>query len=149
MRAITLWQPFASLVACGHKTVETRSWSPPRSLIGERIAIHAAGRPTQRSEMIAVSSCLPALSPINVTEPFPRGAVVATARLVEAGEVVFRSPTARAHWVSFRDGKAGHEAICACGDYSVGRWLWFLEDIECVDPPVPARGYQGWWEWTP
>lgn len=26
MKAIRLWQPWASLIALGHKTIETRSW---------------------------------------------------------------------------------------------------------------------------
>lgn len=42
MRALTLWQPWASLVAIGAKTIETRSWPAPASAVGERIAIHAA-----------------------------------------------------------------------------------------------------------
>lgn len=41
MKAITLYQPWASLIALGVKTIETRSWPAPGSLIGERIAIHA------------------------------------------------------------------------------------------------------------
>lgn len=44
MKAISLHQPWASLIMCGAKRVETRSWRPPESLIGERIAIHAAKR---------------------------------------------------------------------------------------------------------
>ena len=39
--AITLHQPWASLVAHGIKNIETRSWPPPQGIIGERIAIHA------------------------------------------------------------------------------------------------------------
>lgn len=42
MKAISLWQPWASLIACGVKVYETRSWPPPRELIGQPIAIHAA-----------------------------------------------------------------------------------------------------------
>lgn len=42
MKAISLWQPWASLIACGAKPYETRSWAPPRSMIGQPIAIHAA-----------------------------------------------------------------------------------------------------------
>ena len=41
MKALTLHQPWASLIADGRKTIETRSWPPPRTLVGERIAIHA------------------------------------------------------------------------------------------------------------
>lgn len=42
MKAISLWQPWASLIACGAKPFETRHWAPPRDLIGQTIAIHAA-----------------------------------------------------------------------------------------------------------
>ena len=44
MKAKTLYQPFATLIAEGLKTIETRSKPPPRSLIGHRIAIHAGKR---------------------------------------------------------------------------------------------------------
>lgn len=78
-RAITLWQPWASLCVIPRpcvcwagdqshlnagplnhcricddsgerhpfKTIETRSWKAPDSLIGQRIAIHAAARPVE------------------------------------------------------------------------------------------------------
>lgn len=42
MKAISLWQPWASLIACGVKRYETRHWAPSRDLIGQTIAIHAA-----------------------------------------------------------------------------------------------------------
>jgi hypothetical protein len=42
MKAISLWQPWASLIACGAKPYETRSFAPPALLIGQSIAIHAA-----------------------------------------------------------------------------------------------------------
>jgi hypothetical protein len=34
------------------------------------------------------------------------------------------------------------------GDFAVGRWAWLLADIKPVDPPVPAKGKQGLWEWS-
>lgn len=51
MKAISLWQPWASLIACGAKPFETRHWAPPRELIGTTIAIHAAKKigPENRS----------------------------------------------------------------------------------------------------
>lgn len=51
MRALTLWQPWASLIALGVKTIETRSWKAPDALIGQRIAIHAAKRPAKFDDM--------------------------------------------------------------------------------------------------
>jgi len=44
VKALTLWQPYASLCALGVKTIKTRSWPAPKALIGQRIAIHAATR---------------------------------------------------------------------------------------------------------
>lgn len=45
MKAISLWQPYASLIALGAKTIETRSWAPPAQYLETRIAIHAAKTP--------------------------------------------------------------------------------------------------------
>ena len=47
MRALTLYEPWATLIAEGHKQFETRNWRPPAARIGERIAIHA-GKVTDR-----------------------------------------------------------------------------------------------------
>lgn len=43
-KAITLHQPWASLIALGVKTIETRSWKPPAALLGERLLIHAGAK---------------------------------------------------------------------------------------------------------
>lgn len=47
MRALTLWQPWASLVACGRKTIETRSW---RTGYRGPLAVHASARPPRKGE---------------------------------------------------------------------------------------------------
>lgn len=31
------------------------------------------------------------------------------------------------------------------GDYSRGRYLWLLDDIQALTVPIPCRGYQGLW----
>lgn len=33
MKALTLWQPWASLIAVGVKAIETRSWPAPAALV--------------------------------------------------------------------------------------------------------------------
>lgn len=50
MKAVSLWQPWASLIACGAKTIETRSWPAPRTVVGQRIAIHAAKRTSELTQ---------------------------------------------------------------------------------------------------
>lgn len=43
--ALTVWQPWASLVAVGANRYETRSWPAPQTLQpGDLLAIHAAAR---------------------------------------------------------------------------------------------------------
>lgn len=45
MKGITLWQPWASAIACGVKTHETRSW---KTRFRGPIAIHAAKHVPQK-----------------------------------------------------------------------------------------------------
>lgn len=54
MKAISLWQPYASLIAAGKKTIETRTHSRRRSLAGQRIAIHAAKRKLTYAAVVPV-----------------------------------------------------------------------------------------------
>ena len=42
MKAISLWEPWASLIALGHKTIELRSWRYPQALHQKTILICAA-----------------------------------------------------------------------------------------------------------
>ncbi len=53
MKAISLWQPWASLIACGAKPFETRHWAPPLELIGKTIAIHAAKKVDKDAAQLA------------------------------------------------------------------------------------------------
>ena len=53
MYAITLHQPWASLIALGIKTVETRSLPAPALLVGQTIVIHA-GKQVVKKPGVAV-----------------------------------------------------------------------------------------------
>ena len=129
--ALSLWQPWASLIAIGAKPFETRGRCPPRRLIGRRIAIHAAGRKPRLADLDGETfeAMCEAFGYRRWLEALPRGAVVCTALLVE-GLPVERVP---------------HDLF---GDFSPGRWAWRLDDVRAVEPPVPARGQQVWgWVW--
>ena len=142
MKAITLHQPWASLIACGLKTIETRDWRPPRAVIGERIAIHAAKRQPDSWEWddnirLAVEHW----------DDIPLGAVVATALLVDARQVGLQTYMGKV--LASSPSYTGWVEPDPYGDFSVGRWLWMLTDIQKVEPLVPARGRQGLWDWCP
>lgn len=124
MKAITLWQPWASLIAYGVKTRETRSWEPPRGLIGQRIAIHAAARPMRHADMAPSR-----IEPIpREAFPLPLGAIVATAKIARVDQ-------------------ADGTHLDPYGDYTAGRFVWTLEDVRRLRRPIPARGFQGFWKW--
>lgn len=146
MRAITLHQPWASLIAEGVKTTETRSWSPPGWLLGDRIAIHAAKRAPSQLFPITDGETYGFLN----VKDMPRGKVVATARLAGAGKVLdYQSDLEEGHvWVK-EQYVASAIKTDPYGDYSVGRWIWFLEDIRKLDKPIPAKGMQRIWQLPP
>ncbi|MFA7454891.1 MAG: DUF4031 domain-containing protein [Desulfobulbaceae bacterium] len=37
----------------------------------------------------------------------------------------------------------------ACGNFQPGRFAWYLEEVRPLDPPIPARGAPGLWDWNP
>ena len=80
MYAITLHQPWASLIALGIKTVETRSWPAPARLMGQTIAIHA-GKRVVKGPGDAIEQELRTRLGEDWSRHIPTGAVLATAVL--------------------------------------------------------------------
>lgn len=144
MSALTLWQPWASAVARRLKIIETRSWAPPVWLIGKRIAIHAAAKPVSRVAMgFSVYWERASMDALGVWRwsDLPLGAVVCTARLARAQRVERVGEDGFAYF----DGPGSRVMVDRWGDFSVGRWLWFLEDIEALEEPFKCKGGQGIW----
>jgi len=67
-------------------------------------------------------------------ESFPAGAVIAVCELMACRQV--DDPLI----------VAGSRLELAFGDYTAGRWAWFLENIRRIKP-VPTRGRQMLWDW--
>jgi hypothetical protein len=148
--AITLWQPWASLVAQRAKPFESRSWPPPRRLIGRRVAIHAAARPVHvASDPTLAAAIAAALGRADWVRTLPRGAVVCTARLAGAYRLRPGTVADRAVIDAAVEGSPPLAAIVTdpFGNYREGRWVWHLVGIAPLDPPVAAKGRQGWWVW--
>lgn len=131
-RALSLWQPWATLIALGAKQYETRSWATPyRGLL----AIHAAKRTIQPAEIDSWIGGTLARHGYGDLRRLPLGAVLCVVRLVDV------LPTEQVwHEVSWQE--------IAFGDYSPGRYAWQLEFVERFEPPIPARGAQGLWTWS-
>lgn len=130
IKALSLWQPWASLVAAGVKRHETRHWA---TNYRGRIAIHAAktldlaGAPDPLCEAVHGPYW---------AKDLPRGVVVAV------GVLTACDPAERV---------ADHltPADRAAGNFARGRFAWRIERIQRVINPVPLIGRQGLFNWTP
>lgn len=136
MKAITLTQPWATLVAIEAKRIETRSWY---TNYRGPLAIHAAkGFPRTCMDLCGQAPFSLVLSPHyngdceHIIRVLPRGAVVATCRLAH----VCRTPP-----------KELTKQERSFGDYTQGRFAWILEDVEMLATPIPATGMLGLWDW--
>lgn len=133
MKALTLTQPYATLVAIEAKRYETRSWS---TRYRGPLAIHAAkGFPGWAKDVCFEEHYCTVLGSVRKgPETLPIGAVIATANLVAV------------HRVEDVRGSLS-EKEKAFGDYSDGRFAWELANVALLAQPIPAKGMLGLWEW--
>lgn len=168
MKVLTIWQPCASLLACGAKGLETRPWAT--SYRGP-IAIHAAAPSIRRvlkkcfpmgdwsyhPDHQAQKEFLDALSKafgvtdggiIDRLEKLPTKAVIATANLIGCHRIGRLDDHKTGYWDCNRPltwvDVADQEALF--GDWRLGRFAWEFSDMKIIDP-VSASGQQGLWEW--
>lgn len=139
MRALTVWQPHASLMLAGFKPFEFRAWSfadrpALRSLIGQRIVIHAAARPLDPYWPSRLAGSRPC----------------AELRFTCAGG----DPAAAAEWLRNRLDSLPLGA--GIGTVILGppvppaggqHWRWPVSDPRPFQRPIPVRGQQGFWMW--
>lgn len=131
MKAISLWQPWASLVVHGHKKIETRHWPPPKSLLGKRIAIHAA-KLTRYDTLMATPPFLGLLD-----GELPHGCIVGTVKL---SSCIRMTPT------NIADFAQRKPLEVQLGDWQPGRYAWVLRDPRLLTEPLPWRGSQGFFK---
>jgi len=137
MKAISLWQPWASLIAAGGKQIETRSWAPPKAFIGQPLAICSTKYTLK--EVLADAWRTPEIREFMrsngmIMDRLPKGAVVAVCVLggsvkITEGLAASLSPLER-----------------AVGYYAPGRFAWILENVIALREPVPVIGRQGFFD---
>lgn len=129
MKAITLRQPMASLIAVGAKKIVTR---PEATDYRGSLAIQAAATPVTVKDPYFQQLLLEAgKNP----DDLPLGLIIAQCRLVDCREIT--------------------TANCPCypefafSDFIPGWFAWTLSDIHALSEPVPAKGREDLWEWNP
>lgn len=151
MKALTIWQPWASLIIAGAKPWEFRRWRAPNWLIGQRIVIHASKRQADFHECrqllrlceaggrYAAQTCLLPERAISLLSgcaaELPTGAGLGTAVV---GEPRLGTDIAR---------EMGALTVNDSSRDQHSNWGWPMLDIEAWAQPFPMKGAQGLWNW--
>ncbi len=157
IKAITLLEPWAILVATGFKKIETRSRI---SNYRGKLAIHASKRnPKWARELCFLEPFRSVLDEINMRANYtlplsnlPLGAVIATCWMKECCLI---KEDGLYRLIPYRMGKPEYYAPLpgeperSFGDFTPGRYAFILEDVKPLPEPIPAKGILGMWNWEP
>jgi hypothetical protein len=134
MEIITLWQPWASFIAEGWKTIETRTHDRFKNLKGRTIGIHAGMK--WDKDWYALASPYMTLEQRDKTfdmeDNYTRGKILCIAEVKKFG-CLFGPDDSK-------------KALIYCGFGN--RHGLFLENIRLIEP-YPAKGKQGIWHFNP
>lgn len=139
MKALSLMEPWASLVAWGYKRVETRSWGVRRALWGVPLAIHASKSTEAVKDVGYVeglfeegAQAMPDWWPRR-KEDYPLGGIVALTGIRESRPM--------------DDALIGQQSQqeIAFGAWAPGRHAIFFGDVRRLPEAVPCRGALGIW----
>lgn len=144
VRILTLWQPWASLIALNLKRYETRSWGV--SYRG-KLLIHAAKRPICPYECQAIldhaqetnhSPLWDALCNINAQPNY--GCIVAIADLIEYQRMISITGYEAANEIGIPSINILEKAV---GNWDGGRYAWKLKNVIALPEPIAYKGGQG------
>lgn len=133
MKALSIRQPFATLIMAGLKQYETRDW--PTKYRGH-LAIHAAKGWDKIDQTVAndLAARWPEIKAL-IGNGVPLGSVLG---IVEV-EAVYRTHEIAPSLTPIE---------LAVGNYQPGRAAWKLKVVDVFAKPAPARGALGLWDWT-
>lgn len=126
IKAISLWEPWASAMALGLKVNETRSW--PTSWRGDLLICAAQRRMGPEEQDVYERWVQPAAGEGYV---MPYGCAVAVVRVAECGKTETLAPGA---------------VEGALGNYEPGRFAWVTTDLRRLKAPLPVKGRQQFFE---
>lgn len=146
MKALTIWQPWASLIMIGAKPWEWRGWALPKYMIDREMVIHAGARPVRPAEIAELIEDLMHGDTSLISDvalPLLRDTARASYPLSAGlGTVILRAPIPAGVWAAEHD-KSGLDSDRV--DHS--KWAWPVTDIKPFARPVPCRGAQGFWNY--
>ncbi len=129
MKVLSIIEPWATLIKERKKFIETRSWKT--SYRGE-LYIHASSKKIKKNDehTIELLKLIPNAS-------MGYGNIICKCKLVDC---VYMDE-------EFLNEIEKDKQEFLCGEYSIGRYAWILEDVESLDVPIPAKGHLGIWNY--
>lgn len=132
IRTISLWQPWASAIALGVKTIETRDWV---SRYKGPLAIHAAQRKSTQNrrifeELRGNKRIEAAFGQMHYAQ-LPFGQVICVVRMRDCVTITRQNSEALVE----------HERLL--GNFKAGRQGWILDNARQLVKPHPVTGRQG------
>jgi len=127
---ITLWQPWASWIMAGWKTIETRTHSRFACLEGKTIGIHAGLKWDKEAAHLA-------------SQYISMGQVIDTADFVDIKGKLLGTVFVKQHRIL--KANDSQQALINCGETK--RYGLILADIKVIEP-ICVRGKQGIWNYT-
>jgi hypothetical protein len=145
MKIITLWQPWATLIAIGLKKYETRSWGT--SYRGP-LLIHAAKRPPRRGEWTPLFDEIERITGQRPNcNDFEFGRIVAICDLRNCFRMVdTKIDDASIPMTGRTYIETKRELERRLGDWQSGRFAWQLDNVRRLS--IPWKGAQGLKDFT-
>ncbi len=128
LKAISLWQPWASLIPLGLKHYETRSW---KTNYRGKLLICSTAKSTNAQYQQYLKICNEVELPPWDETNFPHGQAIALCDLTDCIQMT----------AEFIEQQSETEILC--GDWQVGRYAWKLENIQPITEPFAVKGKQG------
>jgi hypothetical protein len=135
MLALTVLQPWEWALSKGVKPVENRNWAPPKSLLGQYIALHAGKRIDEDgvpgfTEIAGTPHVSARIQAVHGDRPLtlrmlPLGAITCVARLA-------------------RVVTSGDDLSEKARPWFFGPFGWVFEDVQEFEA-IPCRGFQKLW----
>ena len=130
LRALSMTQPWASLVMLGFKFYETRSWHTPyRGLL----LLHA----TKNPDLSFLTS--PTGRKYNLNQRWPSGKDIPLGAIIGAATLQDCVPTSPLP-------ENLTQSDFDLGDWTPGRFAWHLANVIAFNDPIPCRGFLQLWQ---
>lgn len=130
MKVVSIIEPWASLIKEKVKYIETRSW---KTNYRGKIYIHASLKKVPKKDE-RINNLISLLK----DKDFKYGHIIAEATLVDC---IYMDE-------EFLSKIKNNNQEYICGEYSLGRYAWVLEDIKPLKEPIKAKGSLGIWNYN-